>query len=88
MREQKIELREIETDYSTGSEYDASGNKQQGKSWPRSLDDFTAVRQTCINEEGHVGTTRSRSYENAAGSNDEANQQGKKRKFLKTSSSF
>lgn len=33
MREQKIELREIETDYSTGTEYDnnntASGSKNQ-----------------------------------------------------------
>lgn len=92
MREQKIELREIETDYSTGSEYDASGSKQQqtgqGKSWPRSLDDDIAVRQTCINEEGYAGTMRSRSFDNAAGSNGDANQQCKTRKFLKTSSSF
>lgn len=46
MREHKIELREIETDYSTGTDYDnsaggnasGSGSKQQGgqsKSWPQ-----------------------------------------------------
>lgn len=45
MREQKIELREIETDYSTGTEYDnnntASGSKNQSgqsKSWPQLAD--------------------------------------------------
>lgn len=46
MREQKIELREIESDYTTASEFDnnsatgSSGKPQgsQNKSWPLSLD--------------------------------------------------